>query len=36
VKERLGIDADEIDAGHCVALSRPGELADRFEAYLRW
>lgn len=27
-RERLGIDADEIDAGHCVALSRPVDLAD--------
>ena len=37
--ERLGITADEIDGGHCVALSRPLELADRFEQFLaatRW
>jgi pimeloyl-ACP methyl ester carboxylesterase len=34
-QERLGIVADEIDGGHCVALSRPRELADRLEAYLR-
>jgi pimeloyl-ACP methyl ester carboxylesterase len=34
VKERLGITPDEIDGGHCVALSRPKELADRLEAYL--
>jgi hypothetical protein len=33
-KERLGITADEIDGGHCVALSRPLELADRFEGFL--
>lgn len=33
VKERLGITPDEIDAGHCPALSRPVELADRLEAY---
>jgi pimeloyl-ACP methyl ester carboxylesterase len=33
VRERLGINADEIDGGHCVALSRPRELADRLEAY---
>ena len=26
--ERLGIVPDEIAAGHCVALSRPAELAD--------
>ena len=34
VKERLGITADEIDGSHCIALSRPKELADRLEAYL--
>ncbi len=28
VDERLGITPDEIAAGHCVALSRPRELAD--------
>jgi pimeloyl-ACP methyl ester carboxylesterase len=33
VRERLGINPDEIDGGHCVALSRPRELADRLEAY---
>jgi pimeloyl-ACP methyl ester carboxylesterase len=33
-KERLGIIPDEIDSGHCVALSRPAKLADRLEAYL--
>jgi pimeloyl-ACP methyl ester carboxylesterase len=32
--ERLGITPDEIDGGHCVALSRPMELAARLEAYL--
>lgn len=32
-RERLGITPDEIDGGHCVALSRPGELADRLESY---
>jgi pimeloyl-ACP methyl ester carboxylesterase len=31
-RDRLGIVADEIDGSHCVALSRPGELADRLEA----
>lgn len=31
--ERLGVLPDEIDAGHCVALSRPGELADVLEGY---
>jgi pimeloyl-ACP methyl ester carboxylesterase len=33
-RDRLGITPDEIDGGHCVALSRPIELADRLEAYL--
>jgi pimeloyl-ACP methyl ester carboxylesterase len=33
VKARLGIAPDEIDAGHCVALSRPTELAERLDAY---
>jgi len=33
VAERLGIVADEIDAGHCVALSRPGELAGLLAGY---
>jgi pimeloyl-ACP methyl ester carboxylesterase len=33
VRERLGITPDEIEAGHCPALSRPGELAKRLEAY---
>jgi pimeloyl-ACP methyl ester carboxylesterase len=28
VRDRLGITPDEITAGHCAALSRPGELAD--------
>ena len=31
--ERLGITPDEIDGGHCPALSRPKELADRLESY---
>ncbi|MCO5972785.1 alpha/beta hydrolase [Actinoallomurus soli] len=35
VKERLGIVPDEIDGGHMVMLSRPGELADRLVSYLR-
>jgi len=30
----LGITPDEMDGNHCVALSRPKELADRLEAYL--
>jgi pimeloyl-ACP methyl ester carboxylesterase len=33
VRERLSIVPDEIDAGHCVALSRPSELAERLDAY---
>ena len=33
VRERLGITPDEIDSGHCVALSLPTELADRLHAY---
>jgi hypothetical protein len=34
-RERLGLEADEIAGGHCPALSRPGELAGRLEAYRR-
>ena len=33
VRERLGFEPDEIDAGHCVALSRPQELARRLQDY---
>ena len=32
-RERLGLDIDEIDGGHMVAMSNPGELADRLETY---
>ena len=32
-RERLGIEADEIDGGHYVALCRPRELAERLDAY---
>jgi pimeloyl-ACP methyl ester carboxylesterase len=32
-RERLGIEADEIEGGHLVALSRPAELVERLEAY---
>jgi pimeloyl-ACP methyl ester carboxylesterase len=32
-RERLGIDADEIDGGHYITLSRPRELAERLAAY---
>ncbi len=34
VGERLGIIPDEIEGGHCIALSRSKELADQLEAYL--
>jgi pimeloyl-ACP methyl ester carboxylesterase len=33
VRDRLGITPDEIDSGHCPALSRPRELAERLETY---
>jgi hypothetical protein len=33
VAERLGITPDEIAADHCVALSRPKELADMLVGY---
>lgn len=33
--QRLGLDVDEVPGGHLVALSRPVELADRLEDYLR-
>ena len=32
-RKRLGIDADEMDGGHYVSLSRPRALADRLVAY---
>jgi pimeloyl-ACP methyl ester carboxylesterase len=32
-RERLGITPDEIDGGHCVALSRPRDLADKLESF---
>jgi pimeloyl-ACP methyl ester carboxylesterase len=32
-RDRLGIEADEIDGGHLVALSRPRELVERLESY---
>jgi pimeloyl-ACP methyl ester carboxylesterase len=31
-RERLGIEADEIEGGHYITLSRPYELADRLDA----
>jgi pimeloyl-ACP methyl ester carboxylesterase len=33
VRERLGFAPDEIESGHCPALSRPKELAERLDAY---
>ena len=33
VRGRLGFDPDEIESGHCPALSRPRELAERLDAY---
>ncbi|MBS1877879.1 MAG: alpha/beta hydrolase [Actinobacteria bacterium] len=35
VRARLGIEPDEIDSGHCPALSQPRQLAERLEAYRR-
>jgi pimeloyl-ACP methyl ester carboxylesterase len=32
-RQRLDIEVDEIDGGHMLAMSNPGELADRLEAY---
>jgi hypothetical protein len=32
-RERLGLQADEMDGGHYISLSRPGELAERLDAY---
>lgn len=34
-RERLGLEVDEIDGGHMVALSHPAELADHLEAFRR-
>lgn len=34
-RERLGIEADEMDGGHMLALSRPAQLAARLEDYRR-
>jgi pimeloyl-ACP methyl ester carboxylesterase len=33
VRQRLGLEVDEIDGGHMVAMSNPAELAGRLEAY---
>jgi pimeloyl-ACP methyl ester carboxylesterase len=32
-RERLGIEADEMDGGHYIALARPTELAERLAGY---
>jgi len=32
-RERLGIEADEIDGGHCITLSRPRQLSERLHDY---
>jgi pimeloyl-ACP methyl ester carboxylesterase len=34
-RERLGVETDEIDGGHYIALARPRELAERLDAYVR-
>jgi pimeloyl-ACP methyl ester carboxylesterase len=34
VRERLAIEADEMDTGHCVYLAKPVELAQRIHAYV--
>jgi pimeloyl-ACP methyl ester carboxylesterase len=34
VRDRLGLELDELPGGHLVALSRPADLADRLVAYL--
>jgi pimeloyl-ACP methyl ester carboxylesterase len=34
-RERLEIEADEMDGGHYVSLSRPRELAEQLDAYAR-
>jgi pimeloyl-ACP methyl ester carboxylesterase len=34
VRDRLGIEPDEIASGHCPALSHPRELAEMLERYL--
>ena len=33
--ERLAVEADEMDGGHYITLSRPRELAERLDAYAR-
>jgi hypothetical protein len=33
VRDRLGIECDELDGGHMPMLARPAELAERLGAY---
>jgi hypothetical protein len=33
-RERLGLEADEMDGGHYIALARPRELAERLAMYV--
>ena len=35
VRDRLGIDPDEMPGSHCAFLSRPDEMAERLDGYLR-
>jgi len=35
VRDRLKIEPDEIDGGHCPALARPKQLVDRLQAYAK-
>jgi hypothetical protein len=35
VRDRLAVEPDEIDGGHCPALAPPRELVDRLEAFRR-
>jgi hypothetical protein len=35
-RDRLGIEADEMDGGHYISLSRPRQLAARLDAYVCW
>jgi pimeloyl-ACP methyl ester carboxylesterase len=35
VGERLGVEVDDLPGGHLIALSRPAELAQRLDAYLK-
>lgn len=34
IRDRLGLTPDELDSGHCPALSRPRELAELLDGYL--